>query len=211
MKPIIVALTCLAATVAAQSSPPWYDVQSSAFRLILKSDNDTYDGHALGACHQGAAVEGLCLTGDTIDDPAVSYTTFYHNVSSSENATVNANDTLGVLNYILTIGGGINVPSAMKFSQSPGSNIADPIFSPGWDDFTPIAFDEECGSAYIPIYQDDTVSPPSYYNPTLKLKNWYICLTRFSYLYTTLVYKFGVTGEPQNPTCVAVEVVRVWV
>ena len=166
--------------------------------------------YLLGACHQGAAIEGLCLTGENIEDPASSYTTFYHNVSSSENAAANANDTLGVLNYILTAVGGLTVPSAMDFYQHPGSNLADLIFSPGWDDYRPVSF-ETCGSMYIPIYQDDTVSPPAYYEPTRKLKNWYICLTRFSYLYNALVFKIGVTGEPQNPTCELVEVLRVWV
>ncbi|KAJ4369911.1 hypothetical protein N0V83_005675 [Neocucurbitaria cava] len=159
----------------------------------------------------GAAIEGLCLTDSTVQDPVASYTTFYHNVSSSENATANANDTLGVLNWILTIGGGLNVSSGMSFSQQPGSNLADLIFSPGFDtDNRPVAF-ESCGHMYVPVYQDDTVTPPGSYGPPRKLMNWFICLTRFAYLYESLVFKIGVTGEPQNPTCVAVDVERVWV
>lgn len=114
-----------------------------------------------------------------------------------------------MLNWIL-LAGDLVVPSAMNFNQNSGSNIADLVFSPGYAAYKLVAF-EECGSMYIPVYQDDTVSPPGYYDPTLKLKNWYVCLTRYSYLYTSLVFKIGVTGEPQNPSCVAVEVTREWV
>lgn len=114
-----------------------------------------------------------------------------------------------MLNWIL-LAGSLTVPSAMKFNQDPGSNIADLIFSPGWNTYTLIAF-KDCGSMYLPVNRDDTVSPPGYYNPPLKLQSWYICLTRYSYLYNTLNFKTGLAGEPQNPTCEAVEVTRVWV
>ena len=102
------------------------------------------------------------------------------------------------------------MPSPMSFYQNPGSNLADLVFTPSSSESQLVMF-EDCGSMYIPVYQNDQVSPPAPYEPTLKLKNWFVCLTRYSYLYNTLVFKLGVTGEPQNPTCQAVEVVRQWV
>jgi hypothetical protein len=97
----------------------------------------------------------------------------------------------------------------MNINPPLSSNIANPTFSPGTTPYSIIAF-EKSGCAYIPAYQDDTVSPPTYYNPNRKLKNWYICLTRWSYLYQTLSWKVGVTGEPQNPSCQKVDIVRVF-
>ena len=34
--------------------------QSAAFNLVISSANKTLDGTFLGACHEGAAFEGLC-------------------------------------------------------------------------------------------------------------------------------------------------------
>lgn len=99
----------------------------------------------------------------------------------------------------------------MSISPSLDSNIANPTFFPGQDDYTLVAF-KDCDNMYIKGYTDDTVSPPAYWDDeTSKLENWYICLTRYSYLYTTLSWKVGVTGEPQNPSCQKVEVKRVFV
>lgn len=97
----------------------------------------------------------------------------------------------------------------MSISPSLESNTVNPTFYPGTSSFTLISF-EENGSAYLTANRDDTVSPPEYYNPPRKLKNWYICLTRWSYLYKTLSWKTGVTGEPQNPSCQKVDIVRVF-
>ncbi|KAF2633413.1 hypothetical protein BU25DRAFT_328705, partial [Macroventuria anomochaeta] len=165
---------------------------------------------ALGACHQGAAIEGLCPTGETVQVPPSSYTTFYHNVSSAANESAGAANAEGVLSWILRAGGNLTVPSAM--SLPPGdltSNVINPTFFPGVDRYNPVAFEED-GCLYIQTALDDTVSPPSYYNPNLKVKNWYICLTRWSYLYQTLSWKVGVTGSPQNPSCQKVDVIRVF-
>jgi hypothetical protein len=89
------------------------------------------------------------------------------------------------------------------------SNVANPTFYPGTDKSTSVAF-EENGCLYIEASRDDTVSPPVYFNPNRKVKNWYVCLTRYSYLYTTLSWKVGLTGTPQNPSCQKVDVIRVF-
>ncbi|PSN60231.1 hypothetical protein BS50DRAFT_212359 [Corynespora cassiicola Philippines] len=163
-------------------------------------------GTALAACHQGAAIEGLCLSGELYSEPASHSTTFYHNVTAGSDLV----DEGGILGWSLTYNYNLTAPSSMQFSINPTSNVAIPIIYPGWTQYTLVNFDES-GSMYIPWFVDDTKSPPEYPSPALKLKNWYICLTRWSYLYTTLTWKIGVTGEPQNPSCQKVDVTRVYV
>lgn len=98
----------------------------------------------------------------------------------------------------------------MKIQVNLASNIGIPIFSPGWADYSLVAFDE-CDEMYIQSYQDDTVTPPAVLNPAAPLKSWYVCLTTWGYTYETLVWKVGQAGEPQNPSCQKVEVKRVFI
>jgi hypothetical protein len=97
----------------------------------------------------------------------------------------------------------------MFLSYSSTSNVANPTFFPSASNYNLIAFEED-GCMYMSTGLDDTVSPPAYFNPNKKVKNWYICLTRYSYLYQTLSWKVGLTGEPQNPSCQKVDVIRVF-
>lgn len=97
----------------------------------------------------------------------------------------------------------------MNMAPSLSSNVVNPTFFPGTSPFALIAFEQD-GCTYVSVVQDDTVSPPVFYNPARKVKNWYICLTRWSYLYQTLSWKVGVTGQPQNPSCQKVDVIRVF-
>jgi hypothetical protein len=53
-----IVLAFAACTVVAQ-----YTNQSATFNLVLCSSNSTLNGSLLGACHEGAAIEGLCLGG----------------------------------------------------------------------------------------------------------------------------------------------------
>lgn len=140
--------------------------------------------------------------------PPSPYTTFYHNVSSFANQSAGAANADGPLSWTLRISN-LTVPSAMFLSIFSQSNVANPTFYPGTTKYDVIAFDEY-GSAYISATLDDTVSPPTYFSPSLKVKNWYICYTRWSYLYYTLSWKVGLTGEPQNPSCQKVDIVRVF-
>jgi hypothetical protein len=170
---------------------------------------DIHTSTALGACHQGAAIEGLCITGETVQDPPSSYTTFYHNVSSARNEAAGAANADGPISWILRAGGNLTVPSAMFLALDETSNVANPTFYPGTDKSTLVAFEED-GCLYINANRDDTVSPPSVFYPSRHVKNWYICLTRYSYTYTTLSWKVGLTGTPQNPSCQKVDIVRVY-
>ncbi|OAL01824.1 hypothetical protein IQ06DRAFT_304078 [Phaeosphaeriaceae sp. SRC1lsM3a] len=200
----------LAAFVTTVSADNYFNITSAPFRLFLKSDNTTINGTALGGCHQGAAIEGLCLTNQRPQDPATWYTTFTHNVSAS--AVSNATDTQGILAFTLPINGGQEVPSAMQLSINPTSNIAVPIIYPGYEQYSIVQFDES-GSLYIAAYQNDFASPPESPSPPWKIYEWYVCLTRWSYLYETLAWKVGMDSHapPQNPSCQKVEVFRIYI
>ncbi|KAL6705385.1 hypothetical protein ACN47E_007034 [Coniothyrium glycines] len=228
MMSLAVVLAIFAAQVYASPMPitgataadGYFDVQSDGFRLVLSSSNSTLDGQVLGACHQGAAVESLCtFFSETVEDPVRNYNTFWHNVSSAYDQPANAVDTAGVLGWLLVISDDFKVPSTMSFSPAfPAADVADMIFSPGpaASPYTLLSFDED-DYLYVevPCDQKDglpewhTAVPPALNGPTEKLQNWYICVTQWSYRWNELVWKIG-AGKPQDPTCVAVKVQRIW-
>lgn len=57
-------------------------IQSDPFYLVLQSSNSTLNGRTLFACHEGAAIEGLCL-GPKQDKANVPYSTFRFNYTKS--------------------------------------------------------------------------------------------------------------------------------
>lgn len=72
---IIATIFLTTTTLAAQSAP---------FYLVLHSDNSTLDGKALFSCHEGAAIEGLCV-GTSTPKPANNISsTFQFNYTHSE-------------------------------------------------------------------------------------------------------------------------------
>jgi hypothetical protein len=103
----------------------------------------------------------------------------------------------------------MGVSSAMSFQYFPQTNLADITFSPGYTKYTSVAFEAGSDKMYINSFYND-LSPPQFYS-SLKLENWYICLTRYHYMFETLAWKVGAQGEPQNPSCQSVGVRRVWV
>lgn len=78
----------------------------------------------------------------------------------------------------------------------------------GWG--SSVVFDKN-GLLGIMQYQDDALEPG--FEPLVHpvaLYNWYICQTFWTgYHYTTLAWVTG--GKPKNPTCVKVDIRRVWV
>ncbi|KAF1966432.1 hypothetical protein BU23DRAFT_603560 [Bimuria novae-zelandiae CBS 107.79] len=187
-----------------------YNQSSVPFRLFLKSDNETLNGQSLGACHQGAAIEGLCPSGHTREDGAEDYNTFYQQTALEPVYNLPDNDTYGPLVWNLTVNGGEIVPSYMTMDPYIDSNIVNPTFGPGNSSFTSVAFTAG-GCMYNPVWLDDTVSPPVFLDEAKKVENWYTCLTRTNYLYVTLSWKIGLTGEPQNPSCERALVIREFV
>jgi hypothetical protein len=193
----------LALTSSAFAQDTYWSNQSAPFHLVIKSKNDTLNGKYLGACHEGAAIEGFCVASASNEN----YATFNYNTSAQETPPVS-----GLLTWSLQIGGGSggslqNVSSAMRFSYNPASNLALPLLFPGNSDYTLVSFDKD-GKLGISAYQDDTKPLPNY-NSTVNYR-WYVCTTYYGYLYQTLAWTLG-SHSPQNPTCQKVDVYRKFV
>ncbi|KAF8858190.1 hypothetical protein BDZ45DRAFT_674150 [Acephala macrosclerotiorum] len=193
---IIASTLALAANqVAAQ-----YNNQSAPFNLVLHSHNTTYDGQTLAACHEGAAIEGLCLSGP-LTNTSVQYT-FNTSTTFSPDPVLG---TPGYLNYELR-GGNFNLSSPLDIPVNPISNVAVPLFGPS-ESGANVGFDTD-NKLFVWGYTDDTVSPPVY--KTQGFYRWYVCFTNAGYTYTTLAWVVG-PHSPENPSCVKVDVKRVFV
>ncbi|KUI60517.1 hypothetical protein VP1G_07755 [Cytospora mali] len=177
---------------------------SAPFVLKLDSSNDTIAGQYLGACHAGAAIEELCLSGTEV--LANDYGTFTLNVSSSSETY-----ETGPLVWNLQTSS-VNVSSGLSFLQDLYSNIALPLFEPSTtNDY--VGFDEDDKLfVYSGYYNESTFVPGVFPNTTnpVPLYHWYACyMYNLGYYYNALAW---VTyGEPANPTCTAVNVTRVFV
>lgn len=180
-------LVALASTTLAQ------DTQSAPFNLTVSTADGKYCDQPLSACHEGAAIESLCIYG--------SGTQFHLNTTQSTAA-----NEPGVLTWLLPAGG-LNYSESMRFSIDDSSNVAHPQFYPD-NEATWVAFDDN-NLMTIFSYLDDTVTPPAYTNGTA-LYRWYLCRTYWGYDYTTLNWVLG-AGQPQNPSCVKADVKRVFV
>lgn len=85
----------------------------------------------------------------------------------------------------------------MSLDYNPASNVAVPLFEPGYPDLT-VAFDAD-NRLNIPTYTETGYAP---------IYRWYVCDTSVGYKYKTLAWVVG-SGAPDLPTCCPVEVVRV--
>lgn len=185
-------LALAATTVTAQ-----YLNQTADFNLVVLSSNETINGTSLGACHEGAAIEGLCLGGAS---------PFRLNYSSTFEVDPNIG-VEGILAFELQ-GGNFNLSSPMSLSYYPTSNVAVPLFTPGYDSTTVSFLGDEL---YIPrLGYDDTQIPVNAPAESENFNRWYVCQTYAGYLYTTLAWVVG-PGTPQNPSCQKVDVVRVFI
>ncbi|KAK3716840.1 hypothetical protein LTR37_006190 [Vermiconidia calcicola] len=168
-------------------------LQSKPFRLVAISDNDSVNGTAFNACHEGAAIEGLCPGGKL------------NTASTYRLNNTRAEPNIGSLNYLL-VGGDFKIWEPMSLYVEPSTNVAIPLFWPGTD-VQNVAFDND-NKMYISSYVDDTTSPPTT-STEKKLYRWYTCRTYYGYDYTTLAWAQG-KAAPQNPSCEKVDVVRVF-
>ena len=188
----------------ATSTTAQYLNQTAPFALVVLSQNETYNGTTLGACHEGAAIEGLCI-GATFSQPIPSSVeTFTFNYSSSQTVDPNVG-CQGYLTYELQ-GGNFNLSSPLSLSYNPSSNVAIPLLEPSESGQT-VAFKDD-DLMGITQYLDDTVTPPAYNVKTLY--RWYICQTNAGYAYTTAAWVLG-DGVPQNPSCVKADIKRVFI
>ncbi|RMY93624.1 hypothetical protein D0861_01785, partial [Hortaea werneckii] len=188
---ISASLLALASTSLAQ-----YTKQSKPFQLVLHSKSQKYNGVALGACHEGAAIEGLCT--------AYGGSTFYFNTTDNEYITNEEAGATGYLTWVLPAGG-VNVSEPMSLIYNDASNVALPLFEPSAPN-TMVAFDKN-NHMNIQSYINDRVSPPEAGNATAYYR-WYACETLYTgYTYTTLAWVMG-KYPPQNHSCKKVEVIR---
>ncbi|KZM24312.1 uncharacterized protein EKO05_0005637 [Ascochyta rabiei] len=197
--------------LAAATNAQFYNETSRPFNLVLTSDNTTINGQTLSACHTGAALESLCVSGiGSVSKPnPIAPTTFNFNTSTdpfTPNATLG---TPGILTWTLPTSS-VGVPSSVYFNYDPTTDIALPILTPGSERPQSLAFDEQ-GRLNVQGYIDWTASPPNATGTTVGYYRWYACQTYFSgYSYENLVWGLG-AGKPENPTCVSVGVKRVFV
>ncbi|KAF2659950.1 hypothetical protein K491DRAFT_549848, partial [Lophiostoma macrostomum CBS 122681] len=194
----------LTASVSAQ-----FDNQSAPFHLVLISDDSSVDGDTLSACHAGAGIESLCLSHSisTSKTAAIAATPFQFNTSDS---VVTPNKTLGAPGYLTyeLQGSNFNESEALGLYIDRSTNVGLLLLEPGTQDAIVVAFDSN-NLLNIQDYIDDTQDPPVAGNYTAYYR-WYSCTTYYvGYQYVTLTWVLG-EAKPQNPTCVKVDVKRVF-
>ncbi|KAF2449172.1 hypothetical protein P171DRAFT_187566 [Karstenula rhodostoma CBS 690.94] len=205
MKLILPTITlALSALTSAQ-----YDIESKSFRLVLSSKDTKVNGQTLSACHTGAAIESLCLSGtpSTSKPDPIAAATFRFNTSS--NAETPADGGVpGILTYKLNATPPI--PSSLQFFYDPTTNFALPLLFPGQGaDTQTLAFDKK-NLLNVQGYVDYKTSPPTAGNTTAYYR-WYACSTYFSgYQYVNLVWALG-DAKPETPGCAKVNVKRVFI
>lgn len=89
---VTVTVALMASVVTAQ-----YTNQSAPFYLVLHSHDKSLNGMALDSCHEGAAIEALCVAGAFNKTSASTFPTY--NLNTSNNAEV-ANASLGAQGYL---------------------------------------------------------------------------------------------------------------
>ena len=175
---ILASLGALASLASAQT----YNISSKPFHLVLKSDNDTLECTSLVPCHEGAAIEGLCLGDKNLTDASI----FTFNTSYYSEPTNSSIGDQGILSWILPTAD-LDVPSGLTLQTNPTTNVGMPLFYPGDDEVQLIAFDD-MDLLNIQGYIDDTVIPINTTAGPKAYYRWYICDTYFGYAYTTLAW-----------------------
>lgn len=186
-----------------------YDVESKPFRLVLSSEDSKVNGQTLSACHTGAAIESLCLSGtpSTSKPDPIAPATFRFNTSSNAVTSDPAGGVPGILTFKLNATPPI--PSAVSFFNDPTTNYALPLLYPGSEDAQTLAFDDK-NLLNVQGYLDYSTSPPTAGNVTSYYR-WYSCATYYAgYQYVNLVWVFG-EGKPETPGCAKVNVKRVFI
>lgn len=203
------ALPALSLALTTSVTAQFYN-ESAAFQLVLISDDPSVNGDTLSACHSGAAIEALCLSNsNTTSKPdPIPAATFHFNFSDS---VVTPNETLGqpgILTYWLQTST-TPIPSAVELYSDPTTNTAIPLFYPGADRATTIAFDEN-DMLNIQGYINYSTSPPTAGNTTAYYRWWTCRIYYIGYTYEALVWVEG-HGEPETPGCAKVGVKRVFI
>lgn len=201
-------ITTLLAVVAPLASAQDYNI-SAPFALKLTSPtHPSVDGQFLAACHAGAAIEELCLAGKG-SNPS-DYDTYNLNTTTTDDS--DEKFETGILTWTLH-GSGFNVSEGLVFTPSLSSNVVAPQFEPAEYYSTMLGFDcEDRMFIYSEYYDEASFKPgtlPTEVTP-VPLYHWYACYT-YSLGYYYQVLAWVTVGKPINPTCKAVNVVRVFV
>ncbi|KAE8452966.1 hypothetical protein EG329_012153 [Mollisiaceae sp. DMI_Dod_QoI] len=193
---IIISLLALTASQVIAQYPPYYSNQSAPFNLYLRSSDSKLNGSAIVSCHEGAAIEGLCVA--QAFNPPLSASTY--NLNYSANAVPDPElGYTGLLTFVLGPGT-INIYSAMAIFPNIATNLGLPLLEPS-EDGTEVGFDQD-NWMYIMGSSDHLTWQPYY--------RWYACTTVTSYTYQLLNWVYG-DGQPENPTCYKVDVLRVFI
>ncbi|PFH55454.1 hypothetical protein XA68_18279 [Ophiocordyceps unilateralis] len=177
------------------------DVQSKPFNLVIQSADKGLNGQMFAACHTGAAIESLCVSGRFGSQ-------FFFNTTEGAQSPMPGFEPSGAITYNLPLSGAPDhVSEPMDFWTDPSTNVALPLFQPGYSR-QQVTFDKQSQLAIL-SYLDDTHTPPTG-TKVKALKNWYVCQTYYTgYQYRTLSWVLGSGSvKPQNPSCVKVEVQR---
>ncbi|KAH6658507.1 hypothetical protein BKA67DRAFT_533660 [Truncatella angustata] len=195
-------LLASAAAVSAYNATGPYGVH------ITGKEDSAVDGYA-GACHAGAAIEGLCFIDGALNGNET-YQQFYFNASGYDFET-GAPSSYGWLEWELQFTSGENgeigtAPSALQIFLNLGSNVNTALFYPGIDEYTSLQKADD-GTLFISGGVDDSSFNSTYPNPTTylgNLTNWHLC-----YQYTGGYYYQSIawvtTQPPHNPSCVPVD------
>jgi hypothetical protein len=205
-------LTLIALATAASAQDPYYNITSKPFQLVLTSADGSISD-TVSACHTGAALESLCLSNSnsTSKPDPTTYDTFNFNTSIYSQAPTNHTDlgVPGILTWFLPASNIGPVPSSVYFNYDPSTDSAVPILTPGSDRPQLLSFNDQ-DELTVQSYVQWTANPPKA-GEQVGLKRWYACKTYFAgYQYENLVWGLG-NHKPENPTCVAVDVKRVFV
>ena len=195
----------MAAIASAQD--PFYNITTPPFHLVVTSEDGSINT-TITACHVGAALESLCLSdGDFGDSPTpLAPAEFQFNTSIYSQDPTPPLLTTGILTWWLKTSDNIQYPSSAAFSYDPTTDLAVPIISPGDSGATMLAFDEQ-DDLTLQSYVPDINGTGSYQN----FYRWYACDTYYgSYTYNNLAWGLG-ASKPENPSCVSVNVTRVFV
>ncbi|TPX12139.1 uncharacterized protein E0L32_007254 [Thyridium curvatum] len=177
------------------------DVQDGPYALkIVDAEDASLNGLWVDACHSGAAIDTPCFSAD-----AAGRELFYHNHTATGEAGP-------LIRYFNVDTGGdtpTRVPQPLSLTYVPSTNVANGLLSVGNTDPLNVAFDA-AGKLFVRDYYDDSKfaagerpQPGSY-----DLYHWQVCWNlASSYYYQSLAWV--TSGNPHNPTCVAVNVTRV--
>ncbi|KAF1845437.1 uncharacterized protein K460DRAFT_366317 [Cucurbitaria berberidis CBS 394.84] len=202
-------IASLILSLIAATSAQYYNETSAPFKLVVTSKDGSIND-TLSACHTGAALESLCLSrSNTTSKPNPSNPASFHfNTSVYAQPPSPPLGPSGILTWILP--SIPPIPSSVFFNYDPTTNIAVPILGPGSESPQILTFDN-LGKLAVQGYIDWSANPPNGNGGPKAYYRWYACQTYYAgYQYETLAWGLG-PGKPENPTCVEVNVTRVFV